>query len=81
MIAPQPGNSVPFFEENVADRPAPPELLALQRQLHFHAFLREEMEACRTETEKEVVLSALAATRVRMARLLRRIKLLSEESQ
>ena len=55
--------------EDRAEEPFLFGLLALKRQSQFHDFLLHELLACRTETEKKVVLSVLLTTKVRMRRL------------
>lgn len=70
MIAPQAAQSLPRLGQEKAEVPSPGELLALRRRLHFSTFLREELERCRTDIEREVVLSALLATQVQIRRIL-----------
>jgi hypothetical protein len=47
----------------------PPEILELKRLVLFHEVLLEELRACRTETEKKVVLSLFLTAKVQMTRL------------
>jgi len=60
---------MPLFGENTERRPFPSELLALKRHSRFYEFLRDELETCRTETERDVVLSALLKAQVELRRL------------
>lgn len=75
MALSQQAEKVPFMGEVLAERPFPPELLALKQGSQFYAFLRDELEACRTDTEREVVLSALLKTQMEIRRLVERLNL------
>ena len=46
-----------------------PRFFALKRSAQFYHFLRDELEACRTETERKVVLSLLLTTKLRIEHL------------
>ena len=62
--------------EDTVERPFHTQLLQLKRQCQFSDFLRQELRACRTETERGVVLSALAKSRARMVQIARGLNLL-----
>ena len=59
--------------ENAVRRPFPPELLELKRHSQFYKFLRDELETCRTETERDVVLSTLLKAQMEIRRLLKNL--------
>lgn len=69
MFPSQEAVKVPCSGENAAERPFPPELLALKRYSQFYKFLRDELETCRTETERDVVLSALLTAQMQIRRI------------
>jgi hypothetical protein len=71
----QEAEEMPFFGENVARRPFPSELLALKRHSQFYEFLRDELETCRTETERDVVLSTLLKTQMEIRGLVKKLNL------
>jgi len=50
-----------------------PELLALKRDEQFIRFLRDEWCLCRTQAEKEVILSALVTANAQMRQLEKRL--------
>ena len=73
MALSQQAETMPFFGENAVLRPFPSELLALKRQSQFFRFLRDELETCRTETERDVVLSALLKAQMEIRRLVKNL--------
>ena len=75
MALSQEAEKMPFFGEHAPGRPFPPELLALKRHGRFYEFLRDELETCRTETERDVVLSALLKAQMQVRRLANKLKL------
>jgi len=75
MALSQQAEKMPFFGENVARRPLPSELLALKRHSQFYEFLRDELETCRTDTERDVVLSALLKAQMEVRRLVKKLNL------
>jgi hypothetical protein len=75
MALSQQAEKMPFFGENVARRPLPSELLALKRHGQFYEFLRDELETCRTDAERYVVLSALLKTQMEIRRLEKKLNL------
>jgi len=56
-----------------------PHFLELRRKSLFARFLREELSACRTEAEREVVLAVLLATEVRILQLTKKFNLPGKE--
>jgi len=58
-----------------------PQLFALKRSWQFYEFLRNELEACRTETERKVILSVLLTTQLRIENLAASLNLLDENGQ
>ena len=80
MFLSQEAVKMPCSGEDEAERPFPSGLLALKRQTQYHDFLVHELWACRTETERKVVLSVLLTTKVRMKRLAEALNLPREES-
>ena len=80
MFVSQEAVKMPRSREDRAEEPFPFGLLALKRQTQFHDFLLHELLACRTETERKVVLSVLLTTKVRMQRLTESLNLSQEES-
>jgi hypothetical protein len=75
MALSQEAEKTPFFGENAVRRPLPSELLALKRHSQFYEFLRDELETCRTETERDVVLSALLKAQMEFRRLVKKLNL------
>ena len=75
MALSQEADKLPFFGENAAQRPFPSELLALKRHSQFYEFLRDELETCRTDTERDVVLSALLTAQMQIRRLEKKLNL------
>lgn len=75
MALSQEAEKIPFFGENAVRRPFPSELLALKRQSQFYEFLRDELETCRTKTERDVVLSTLLKAQMEIRRLLKKLSL------
>ena len=75
MVLSQEAERIPCVGENPAERPFPPELLKLKRHSHFYQFLRDELETCRTETERDVVLSALLKAQMEIRRLVKELSL------
>ena len=75
MALSQQAEQMPFFGENVARRPLPSELLALKRHSQFYEFLRDELETCRTDTERDVVLSALLKAQMEIRGLVKELSL------
>jgi hypothetical protein len=71
----QEAETIPFSGQGATARSFPPELVALKRSCQFYRFLRDELETCRTETEKEVVLSALLTAQMNVERLVRSLRL------
>lgn len=69
MALSQEAEKMPFFGEHAPGRPFPSELLALKRHSQFYEFLRDELETCRTETERDVVMSALLKAQMEIRRL------------
>jgi len=69
------------FLENAAEGSFHPETFALKRHSQFYDFLRDELQACRTKTERTVILSYLLATKVRIKRLAESLNLLEEEGE
>ena len=80
MFLSQEAVKMPCSGEDRAEEPFPFGLLALKRQTQFHDFLVHELRACRTETERKVVLSVLLTTKVRMNHLAESLNLPQEES-
>ena len=76
MVLSQEAERMPFVRENAAERPFLSELMELKRYSHFYQFLRDELETCRTETEREVVLSALLKAQMHVRRLVRKLHLI-----
>jgi len=76
MFPSQEALKIPWDGEDAAERPFPPELLTLKRYGQFCQFLRDELETCRTETETEVVLSALVKAQMQIQGLEKRLGLL-----
>lgn len=58
-----------------------PSFRQLRRENLFARFLREELSACRTETEREVVLAALLASKVRILHLTKALILREKQGQ
>jgi len=58
-----------------------PALQRLRREKLFARFLCEEMSACRTETEREVVRAALLASKVRILQLTKALILCEKQGQ
>ena len=75
MALSQEAEKIPFFRENAVRRPLPSELLTLKRKSQFYEFLRDELETCRTETERDVVLSALLKAQMEIQRLVKNLNL------
>ena len=75
MALSQAAEKTPFLGENAAGRLFPPELLALKQHCQFYEFLRDELETCRTETERDVVLAALLKAHVEIRRLVKKLHL------
>jgi len=75
MALSQQAEKMSFFGENAVRRPFPSELLALKRQSQFYEFLRDELETCRTKTEKDVVLSILLKAQMEIRRLVKKLNL------
>lgn len=73
MALSQQAETMPFFEENAVRWPFFSELLALKRHSRFYEFLRDELETCRTETERDVVLSALLKAQMEIRRLVKKL--------
>ena len=79
MYLSQEATAIPSLAEDRVERSFHPEIFALKRQSQFYDFLRDELQACRTETERRVILSYLLATKVRIKRLAESLNLLEEE--
>ena len=62
--------------EDTVERSFHPRFLALKRYSQFYEFLRNELEACRTETERKVILSGLLTTQLRIQKLAAALNLL-----
>jgi len=75
MIPSQEAETIPLFGANATARPFPSELMALKRHSQFYEFLRDELETCRTETERDVVLSALLKAQMEIQRLVKKLNL------
>ena len=75
MALSQQAETMPFFGENAVRRPFPSELLELKRHSQFYKFLRDELETCRTETERDVVLSAFLKAQMEIRRLVKQLNL------
>ena len=75
MTAPQAMEGASFFKENSAATPFTPELLELKRDCYFYRFLLDELETCRTDTEREVVVSALLKAQLNIQRLVKKLDL------
>jgi len=75
MTVPQEAVRMPLTGENAAPRPFPPGLLELKRTCHFYRFLCDEMETCRTDTERDVVLSALLTAYLKIRRRVKELGL------
>lgn len=81
MFLSQQAVRIPCSREDGAENRFPSGLLALKRESQFHDFLLHELRACRTETERKVVLSALLTTKVRMKHLVESLNHGGEESR
>lgn len=75
MALSQEAETMPFSGENAVQNPPPSELLTLKRNSQFYEFLRDELETCRTETERDVVLSALLKAQMEIRRLVKKLDL------
>jgi hypothetical protein len=81
MHLPQEATEKSLLTEDTAEPSFYPRILALRRYSHFCAFLRDDLEACRTETERKVVLSVLLTTRLRIRELAASLNLLAGKGQ
>ena len=75
MTLSQQAEKMSFLGENAVRRPFPSELLELKRHSQFYEFLRDELETCRTDTERDVVLSTLLKAQVEIRRLVKKLNL------
>ena len=75
MVLSQEAEQIPLVGQNEAERPFPSELLALKRNSQFYEFLRDELEPCRTETERDVILSTLLKTQMEIRGLVKKLNL------
>lgn len=71
MYLPEEATEMHSPEEDVIERPCQPQLLELKRMCQFSDFLHQELRACRTEAERDVVLSALVKSRARILQIAR----------
>jgi hypothetical protein len=75
MTASHEAERMASFGKSVAADLFSPEFLELKRYCHFYQFLREELEICRTDTEREVVLSALLTAQLKIQKLVKDLEL------
>jgi hypothetical protein len=66
---------MPSWGESAVRTPFPSELVELKRHSQFYEFLRDELETCRTETERDVVLSTLLKAQMEIRRLVKKLNL------
>jgi hypothetical protein len=73
MYSAQKVEKLPNLSENRVEEEFHPDLLAKWRHEKFIQFLRHEWKFCRTQAEREVVLSAFVTADLRMKRLANRL--------